>query len=114
MSVVLWTLYINWEAAYGQPPRTKDLVFRAMRDCPWSKGFTTSDSLMDTNEQDLAMETFGLLAGLFDARERGRVYNVMMEKEIRILGELSLEQHNHGQTIRMIQLPIDKDSDQDD
>ena len=42
MSVVIWMLYIDWEAAYGQPARVKDLVFRAMRDCPWSKGTTLS------------------------------------------------------------------------
>jgi len=38
MSVVIWLLYINWEAAYGQPSRVKSLVFRAIRECPWSKG----------------------------------------------------------------------------
>ena len=38
MSVLIWLIYIEFEARYGKPLRAKELVFRAMRECPWSKG----------------------------------------------------------------------------
>ena len=34
------------------------------------------------------MMAFGMLRALFDTRELGRVYNVLMEKEIRLRQEL--------------------------
>ena len=38
MSILLWNMYIEFEARYGKPQRAKEIVFRAMRECPWSKG----------------------------------------------------------------------------
>lgn len=38
MSVLIWVLYIEFEARYGRLDRVKELVFRAIRECPWSKG----------------------------------------------------------------------------
>ena len=110
MSVVMWLLYINWEAGYGQPSKIKDLVFRAMRECPWSKGTLPPNPTV--LKIDLAMLAFGSLSELFDKRDMSRVYDVMIEKELRLHGELlSLGQHN---PIRAIELPLDKDSSDDE
>ena len=48
---------------------------------------------------------FGMLRELFDRRELGRVYNVLMEKEIRIHGEL--EGIDDGPR-KEIELPVDE------
>ena len=105
-SVLLWLIYIEFEARYGRPQRAKELVFRAMRECPWAKGmFTFPNSLI----LDLAMMAFGMLRDLFDPRELGRVYNVLMEKEIRVHGELGGVEDTPR---REIELPGDEDSDE--
>jgi nuclear exosome regulator NRDE2 len=39
-SVVLWLLYIDFEVRFGKALRAKELVFRAIRQCPWAKGIT--------------------------------------------------------------------------
>jgi len=57
---------------------------------------------------DLAMKAFGTMRELFDRRDLARVYNVLMEKEIRIHGEL--EGMEEGPT-KAIELPLDPDSD---
>lgn len=41
MSPLLWLIYIEFEARFGKPQRAKDLVFRAVRECPWCKGNLT-------------------------------------------------------------------------
>jgi hypothetical protein len=37
-SIVLWRIYIEFELRYGKPQRAKEMILRAVRDCPWSKG----------------------------------------------------------------------------
>ena len=37
-SISLWTLYIFFEMTYGRRDIAKTLYYRAMRECPWSKG----------------------------------------------------------------------------
>jgi hypothetical protein len=103
MSMVLWLLYIEFEARFGQPQRAKELVFRAIRECPWALG-----NLLMKLIVDIAMTAFGMLRELFDSKEIGRVYNVMMEKEIRMHGELEGMQDNP----KAIELPIDESSDE--
>jgi hypothetical protein len=63
---------------------------------------------------DLAMSAFGMLRELFDHRELGRVYNVLMEKEIRLHGELEgMDSGIAGIEARQgaIELPLDESSD---
>lgn len=55
------------------------------------------------------MTAFGVLRDLFDKRELGRVYNVIMEKEIRIHGELGGMEDGPR---KEIELPIDESSDE--
>lgn len=54
------------------------------------------------------MVVFRVLRELFDKRELGRVYNVLMEKEIRIHAELGGMEDG---PIKEIELPIDENSD---
>jgi hypothetical protein len=55
------------------------------------------------------MAGFGVFRELFDKRELGRVYNVLMEKEIRIHSELGGMEDG---PIKEIELPIDENSDE--
>jgi hypothetical protein len=103
MSVVMWLLYIDFEARFGKPLRAKELVFRGLRECPWAKGVSWELLILD-----IAMLAFGGLRELFDARELGRVYTVMMEKEIRVHGELEGMEDKPKE----IELPIDESSDE--
>lgn len=57
------------------------------------------------------MTAFGMLRELFDKRELGRVYNVLMEKEIRIHGELGGMEDGPR---KEIELPVDESSEEDD
>jgi hypothetical protein len=59
---------------------------------------------------DLAMLAFGMLRDLFDQKELGRVYNVLMEKEIRLHGELGGMEDGPK---KEIELPIDHSSDEE-
>jgi hypothetical protein len=53
------------------------------------------------------MMAFGMLRELFDRRELGRVYNVLMEKEIRIYRELGGMDDGPR---KEIELPVDESS----
>lgn len=37
-SIALWRLYAEFELREKEPRRAKDVLFRAVRNCPWSKG----------------------------------------------------------------------------
>jgi hypothetical protein len=53
------------------------------------------------------MMAFGMLRALFDRRDVARVYNVLVEKEIRIHGEL---EGMDGEPRKEIELPVDESS----
>jgi len=58
------------------------------------------------------MLAFGVLRELFERKDLARVYNVLVEKEIRIHGELEgLEEDTSRKTI---QLPYDESSDEEE
>jgi hypothetical protein len=61
---------------------------------------------------DLALSAFGPLKELFGKGDMGRVYNVMMEKELRLHRELSALVLSGGNNppIGTIELPSDKDT----
>ena len=69
------------------------------------KGYSSYYTLLIA---DLAMMAFGMVRELFGTMELGRVYNVLMEKEIRIHGEL--EGMEDGPK-KEIELPVDPSSD---
>ncbi|KAI8621969.1 NRDE-2, necessary for RNA interference-domain-containing protein [Chytriomyces sp. MP71] len=66
----LWQLAIVFEILTGNLQRAKQLLFRAIRECPWSKG--------------LYLLVVGELRGVFGADEVAEIVGVMEEKEIRI------------------------------
>lgn len=58
------------------------------------------------------MLPFGVLRDLFHKSELARVYDVMVEKEIRIHGELSgIEDNIPSEVGGHITLPVDQESD---
>ncbi|KAF3913128.1 hypothetical protein AA313_de0202268 [Arthrobotrys entomopaga] len=63
-------LYIKFEIRQSQPGRAKDVFFRAVRACPWSK--------------DIILSGFKWLRSILDFGEMRKVYGVMQEKELRV------------------------------
>jgi len=58
------------------------------------------------------MLAFGVLRELFERKDLARVYNVLVEKEIRIHGEL--EGLEEDTSRKAIQLPYDESSDEEE
>src|SRR5688572_28921940 len=92
-SISLWTLYINFEMSYGRNDIAKTLYYRAVRECPWSKGNNYIKSfiiaiLIILNIFcwfiDLYMMAFRKLRSLFTIDELEEAMNVLYEKEIRL------------------------------
>ncbi|ORZ00282.1 NRDE-2, necessary for RNA interference-domain-containing protein [Syncephalastrum racemosum] len=69
-SIVMWTLYMEHEIRCKEYDRAKNLFYRSVRACPWSK--------------ELCMFAIRHLASYFSERELLEIQSVMMEKEIRI------------------------------
>lgn len=78
--IELWRLYIKYEVRQGQNENAKKLLFRAFQACPWAK--------------ELYMLAFTDLAQSMTREEMKMIYNVMMEKDLRlfaVMSERSLE-----------------------
>lgn len=59
---------------------------------------------------DLALLAFGLVRSLFEDKDLGKIYQLLMEKDIRLVGELTglnLDER------KQIELPHDESSDED-
>ena len=70
-SVPLWVCYIRFCHAQTElRPKTKDLFFRALRHCPWSK--------------DIMMEAFVTLNREMESSELRSVFNTMTSKGLRV------------------------------
>lgn len=84
-NVTIWKLYILFELSRGNVQRAKDLFYRAMRSCPWSKELIML--AFGHLRADIVRQRFGddktAAAGMGFAELRG-VYNVLVEKELRI------------------------------
>ena len=98
----IWKLYILFELSHKEMQRAKSVFYRGMRACPWSKelimlAFT---HLMADLYEDPAMKRYGMG---FD--ELHRVYNVLVEKELRVhvdienlLEEIAAKRAQHAAT----------------
>ncbi|KAI9932666.1 hypothetical protein AWENTII_005014 [Aspergillus wentii] len=82
----LWKLYILFELSRNDIQRAKDVFYRGMRACPWSKelimlAFThlRADIVRDRYGGDVPRKGDGM--GFDELR---RVYNVLVEKELRV------------------------------
>ncbi|KAK6332033.1 hypothetical protein TWF718_002571 [Orbilia javanica] len=111
-SIQIWILYLQFEVRQSQPGRAKDVFFRAIRACPWSK--------------DIVLSGFKLLRSILDFGEMRKVYGVMQEKELRVHVDIEelLEEWDQdamvdgagrasiiGSVTHRITLPDDEDSD---
>ncbi|KAI4188503.1 MAG: hypothetical protein L6R41_002103 [Letrouitia leprolyta] len=69
-SASLWRLYFLFGYENGDLKRTRDLFYRAVRACPWSK--------------EIYMLAFDYLANALPEKELRGVYEMMVEQELRI------------------------------
>ncbi|PLB50123.1 DUF1740-domain-containing protein [Aspergillus steynii IBT 23096] len=83
-NLTLWKLYVLFELSHHDIPRAKDVFYRGMRACPWAKELVMlafshlrADLVRDLSSSSRQDEGMG-----FD--ELRRVYNVLVEKELRI------------------------------
>ncbi|KAI8972712.1 NRDE-2, necessary for RNA interference-domain-containing protein [Pilobolus umbonatus] len=69
-SILLWKLYIEFEMRQGNTERAKNLFYRSIRECPWSK--------------ELYLIGLRDFKGLMTEKELNELIVLMMEKEIRL------------------------------
>ncbi|KAL4973597.1 NRDE-2, necessary for RNA interference-domain-containing protein [Aspergillus desertorum] len=119
-SIILWELYFLFELSRNEITRAKSVFYRAMRACPWSKDIIM---LAFTHlREDIVTEKGGNGKGM-DFHELRHVYNVLVEKELRIhvdiereLDEMSLKMTKEGDTAvgMPISMPDDNGSGDED
>lgn len=85
-NLTIWKLYILFELSRSHVQRAKDVFYRAMRACPWSKellmlafGHLRADIVRERFGDGVAASGVGM--GFDELRG---VYNVLVEKELRI------------------------------
>lgn len=88
-SLILWRIYIEFEIRAGQLQKAKQLLFRAIGECPLAK--------------DLYLLAFDHLRNVFSYHELHAFVNTMAERGIRMRHELDVK-------LQLIE-PGDKDSD---
>ncbi|KAL4892728.1 NRDE-2, necessary for RNA interference-domain-containing protein [Aspergillus ambiguus] len=114
----LWKLYILFELSHHNIQRAKDVFYRAMRSCPWSKelimlAFThLRADVVESHHPTSSRKGDGM--GFDELR---RVYNVLVEKELRIhvdiedrLDELVDKMQKSGMLGLPFTMPEDVDS----
>lgn len=132
-NISLWKLYILFELSRGHIARAKDIFFRAMRACPWSKqilmlafSHLRADLIKEQKKQHSAPTQKPTEEGM-SFEELRRVYNVLVEKELRLHVDIEdvLEdiedqmeqkrtmQGQQGMNTDPINMPEDPDSEQD-
>ncbi|RDW65775.1 uncharacterized protein DSM5745_09514 [Aspergillus mulundensis] len=120
-SISLWKLYILFEISRREITRAKNVFYRAMRACPWSKDILM---LAFTHlREDVVAEQHGDNGGKgMNFHELRHVYNVLVEKELRIhidiereLDEMALKMERSALEMHMpISMPDDKDGSEDE
>ncbi|KAL4939411.1 hypothetical protein BDV06DRAFT_225061 [Aspergillus oleicola] len=127
-SISLWKLYILFELHLNDIPRAKAVFYRAMRACPWSKdilmlAFThLREDLIESNgPSDGGVKGKGKVIGKgMNFHELRHVYNVLVEKELRIhvdvereLDEMAAKIEGSGEEGMAVDLPDDADGDEE-
>ncbi|KAL1857312.1 hypothetical protein Plec18170_003431 [Paecilomyces lecythidis] len=131
-NISLWKLYILFELSRGHVGRAKDIFFRAMRACPWSKQILML--AFSHLRADLIKEKDKQYSAPMKERDEGmsfeelrRVYNVLVEKELRLHVDIEdvlediedrteqkrMLQGQQGNNAGPIDMPDDPDSEQD-
>ncbi|KAL5355117.1 NRDE-2, necessary for RNA interference-domain-containing protein [Aspergillus floccosus] len=84
-SLSLWKLYILFELSHHNIQRAKDVFYRGMRACPWSKELIMlAFSHLRTDVVENCHPASSRLGDGMRFDELRRVYNVLVEKELRI------------------------------
>lgn len=106
-SASLWKLYLLVEVRHGDMERAKNVFYRGMRACPWAKA--------------LIMLAFTHLREITGFEELRKIYNVLVEKELRVHVDLedAFEKHDeclavtrqHVEGRQSVNLPEDASSD---
>ncbi|KAG5437565.1 hypothetical protein PCANB_000993 [Pneumocystis canis] len=97
--LIIWKLYIQFEIQYGALEKGKAILYRAIRDCPWSK--------------NLILFAFNELRSQFNPKELTKLYNTMIEREFRISVDLDVTKDNQEMNyLPSIHLPQDISSDE--
>ncbi|KAL2869815.1 uncharacterized protein BJX67DRAFT_322301 [Aspergillus lucknowensis] len=84
-SITLWKLYILLELSRNEITRAKNVFYRAMRACPWSKDILMlafshlREDAVRAQNGDIPLKGEGM-----NFHELRNVYNVLVEKELRI------------------------------
>ncbi|KAL4791863.1 NRDE-2, necessary for RNA interference-domain-containing protein [Aspergillus venezuelensis] len=113
-SISLWKLYILFELHQNDITRAKSVFYRAMRACPWSKDILM---LAFTHLREDVVESGANGKGKgMNIHELRHVYNVLIEKELRIhvdiegvLDEIGTRMEREGEGGMLGRLLDDKD-----
>ncbi|THC97182.1 hypothetical protein EYZ11_003347 [Aspergillus tanneri] len=84
-NLTLWKLYLLFELSHNNIHRAKDVFYRGMRACPWSKELIMlafSHLRTDSIQERYSGSSWNGEGMGFD--ELRRVYNVLVEKELRV------------------------------
>ena len=114
----LWNLYILFELSRHEIQRAKDVFYRGMRACPWSKELIM---LAFTHlRKDVVRQRYGDTGQGMGFDELRWVYNVLVEKELRIhvdvegmLDDIAVDRQRAGGGMQgPIDLPEDESGDE--
>lgn len=90
-SILLWKLYIQHEVRLGNTEKAQDLLYRSVRECPWSKGKVSPTHTLSLSflahrlslVVDLFLFGFQELGSTMTTKELLNLTSLMMEKDIR-------------------------------
>lgn len=85
----MWRVYIEFEMRYGDSKKLKGLLYRALGQCPFVKGESSSCSHASVYSYypiylDLYLLAFGPLRKLFTLKELNSLADAMSEKGVRM------------------------------
>ncbi|KAL4734604.1 NRDE-2, necessary for RNA interference-domain-containing protein [Aspergillus similis] len=112
-SIIVWKLYILFELSRSEITRAKSVFYRAMRACPWSKDILM---LAFTHLREDIATRKGVNGRGMSFHELRHVYNVLVEKELRI--HIDIERELDEMAVQMerersveIEMPISMPDD---
>ncbi|KAK9475764.1 NRDE-2, necessary for RNA interference-domain-containing protein [Lipomyces japonicus] len=98
-NVSFWLAYLSFENINGEKLDVKNIAFRGIVACPWSK--------------DLIMQTLLLLGDNLTKFERRQLHVVLLERNLRIRIEYPDEEFEDEEFLSLEQLPLDADSEEE-
>lgn len=113
----MWRIAVEFEIRTGQLERAKNLLYRAIGECPLSKGRDRSVTLIGDEwliqDAGLYLLAFGPLRGVFTTGELAGFVDMMAEKGLRV--RRSLEEYGWtGEGEREEDSDGDSDGDRDE